>query len=74
MTARAEAGAESFTLKARSEEAEIELELESLKPAVAQGDRGLDAKGPEPGNASYYYSLPRLGRARVGTRRGFRRR
>lgn len=57
---RADAGAESFTLKARSEDAEIELELESLKSAVAQGDRGLDAKGPEPGNASYYYSLPRL--------------
>ena len=29
-------------------------------PPVAQGDRGLDAKGPEPGNASYYYSFPRL--------------
>ena len=66
---RAEAGAESFRLRARGEEAEIDLQLESLKPAVAQGDRGLDAKGPEPGNASYYYSLPRLavsGSVRVG--------
>jgi predicted secreted hydrolase len=24
------------------------------------GDRGVDAKGPEAGNASHYYSLPRL--------------
>ncbi len=66
---RADAGAESFRLRARGEDAEIDLELESLKPAVAQGDRGLDAKGPEPGNASYYYSLPRLavrGTVRVG--------
>ena len=66
---RAEAGAESFRLRARGEEAEIDLQLDSLKPAVAQGNRGLDAKGPEPGNASYYYSLPRLavsGSVRVG--------
>lgn len=37
---------------------------------IAQGDRGLDRKGPEPGNASYYYSMPRLrvnGTLRLGT-------
>jgi len=38
----------------------IELELAGLARIVAQGDRGLDAKGPEPGNASFYYSAPRL--------------
>jgi predicted secreted hydrolase len=27
---------------------------------VLQGDRGLDRKGEEPGNASYYYSLTRM--------------
>ncbi|MEJ2185144.1 MAG: lipocalin-like domain-containing protein, partial [Gemmatimonadota bacterium] len=27
---------------------------------VLQGDSGLSRKGPEPGNASYYYSLPRM--------------
>lgn len=66
---RADPGAESFRLRARGEDAAIDLQLESLKSAVAQGDRGLDAKGPEPGNASYYYSLPRLavsGSVRVG--------
>jgi predicted secreted hydrolase len=30
------------------------------KPLVLQGDGGLSPKGPEPGNASIYYSLPRL--------------
>jgi predicted secreted hydrolase len=28
---------------------------------IAQGDRGLSAKGPRPGEASYYYSRTRLG-------------
>jgi predicted secreted hydrolase len=35
------------------------------KPLVLQGDRGLSQKGPEPGNASYYYSATRL--ATTGT-------
>ena len=38
--------------------------LESAKPPVLQGERGLSRKGPEPGNASYYYSLTRHARAR----------
>ncbi len=38
----------------------IELELGGLARIVPQGDNGLDPKGPEPGNASYYLSAPRL--------------
>jgi predicted secreted hydrolase len=38
----------------------LELTLEPVKPVVLQGERGLSRKGPQPGNASYYYSLPRL--------------
>jgi predicted secreted hydrolase len=38
----------------------IDLRLDSSKPVVLQGERGLSPKGPEPGNASYYYSLTRL--------------
>jgi predicted secreted hydrolase len=38
----------------------IELELWALKRLVLQGNQGLDRKGPEPGNASHYYSYPRL--------------
>lgn len=38
----------------------IDLVVEALKPVVLQGDRGLSQKGPEQGNASYYYSLTRL--------------
>jgi predicted secreted hydrolase len=38
----------------------LDLRLRSLKPPVLQGDRGLSQKGPEVGNASYYYSLTRM--------------
>jgi predicted secreted hydrolase len=38
----------------------IDLTTREAKPPTLQGDRGLSAKSPEPGNASYYYSLTRL--------------
>ena len=47
----------------------IDLTLESGKAPVLHGRQGLSQKGPEPGNASYYYSLPRMparGTIRVG--------
>ena len=51
---------------------ELDLELRAGKPAVLQGDAGLSAKGPEPGNASWYYSytrLPASGQLQVDDRR-----
>lgn len=47
-------------LRAAAEGMAIDLRLEAGKPPVAQGERGLSRKGPEPGNASFYYSLTRL--------------
>lgn len=38
----------------------LDLVLTGTKPLVRQGDRGYSPKGPEPGNASHYYSYPRL--------------
>jgi predicted secreted hydrolase len=38
----------------------LSLLLTPVKPVVFQGDAGWSLKGPEPGNASYYYSLTRL--------------
>jgi predicted secreted hydrolase len=35
----------------------LDLTLSETRPPVLQGDRGLHQKGPEAGNASYYYSL-----------------
>jgi predicted secreted hydrolase len=47
-------------LNAKSDDFAIELLLTSPKGYVLQGDHGLSQKSPEPGNASYYYSYPRL--------------
>jgi predicted secreted hydrolase len=38
----------------------LDLRLLQLSPIILQGDRGLSQKSAEPGNASYYYSIPRL--------------
>jgi predicted secreted hydrolase len=56
----AAAEGDGFRLSAKAPEMGIDLVLGSVKPPVPQGDQGLDRKGPEPGNASYYYSLTRL--------------
>jgi predicted secreted hydrolase len=52
-------------LRAKSDEVAIDLQLESTRPLVLQGDQGFSPKGTESGNASYYYSFTRL--AAVGT-------
>ena len=51
-----------FPLRLRAAEGgvAIELTLDPGKAPVLQGDAGLSPKGPEPGNASYYYSLTRM--------------
>lgn len=38
----------------------LSLELSATKPPVLQGVEGLSQKSPEPGNASYYYSITRI--------------
>ena len=47
-------------LRAAEGEIAIDLTLESVKPIVAHGDRGLSAKSDAVGNASYYLSFTRL--------------
>jgi predicted secreted hydrolase len=47
-------------LRAAADDVAIDLLLEQGKPVVAQGEAGFSAKGPEPGNASLYYSLTRM--------------
>jgi predicted secreted hydrolase len=53
-------GALPMRLSAREGDVAIDLVLDSAKPPVLQGDAGLSRKGPEPGNASYYYSFTRM--------------
>jgi len=59
-------------LRAGDADSRIDLVAERGKPRVLQGDRGLSRKSAKPGNASYYYSYPRLpvhGVVRVGARK-----
>jgi len=57
-------------LRAVAGEVALDLILTDLKAPVLQGDRGYSRKGTEPGNASYYYSLPRIATAGVVTVNG----
>ncbi|WP_242467883.1 lipocalin-like domain-containing protein, partial [Halorhodospira neutriphila] len=58
-------GGDFDELRARlaAEGVAVDLRLELAKPLVLQGERGYSRKGAEPGNASYYYSAPRLAAA-----------
>ncbi|MCC5794747.1 MAG: carotenoid 1,2-hydratase [Chromatiales bacterium] len=49
----------------------LDLILEAGRPPLLHGEDGLSQKGPEPGNASYYYTLTRMpaaGSLSLGTR------
>jgi predicted secreted hydrolase len=47
-------------MRAAQDAIAIDLRLIDRKGATLQGDRGYSRKGPDPGNASYYYSQTRL--------------
>jgi predicted secreted hydrolase len=49
-----------MTLQAVEADVAVTITLDSAKPPVLHGDRGLSRKGPKPGNASLYYSLTRM--------------
>ena len=53
-------GGTTWTLAAAAEDFRLDLTLRADRPVVLQGDQGLSQKSNEPGNASYYYSVPRL--------------
>ena len=56
-------------LQAQTDEVALDLTLTQTLPPVLHGDGGLSPKGPEPGNASYYYSIVQqraAGRVTVG--------
>jgi len=49
-----------WRLRASDEQVSLDLLLSPAKPVVLHGDDGLSQKSAGPGNASYYYSIPRL--------------
>ncbi len=52
-----EKGAGVVQLHAQSDGVTLDLTLTESLPPILHGDGGLSPKGPEPGNASYYYSI-----------------
>ncbi len=49
-----------WRLDAQTDEFELSLDLVPTRPITLQGDQGFSQKGPEVGNASFYYSLTRM--------------
>jgi predicted secreted hydrolase len=64
-------GHDTFPVRLRAEAGDVAIDvlLQQGRPVALQGEAGLSRRGPEPGNASYYYSLTRMpttGTIRVG--------
>jgi len=62
---------EKIHLLAREGEMSLDLDEHPLKPLVLEGENGLSRKGDGAGEASYYYSYPRLatsGQLRIGSK------
>lgn len=49
-----------WAIDVKTNDFSLQLNLKPLKPVVLQGDKGLSQKGKGLGNASFYYSFPRL--------------
>lgn len=49
-----------YNARITAEDFALDLGFEATQPPLLQGDRGLSRKGPDPAQASYYYSLPQL--------------
>jgi predicted secreted hydrolase len=64
-------GPDRYHLRAGGEDMQLDLILDDRKGPILHGERGYSRKGPDPGNASYYYSQTRLetsGVVRLGGR------
>lgn len=61
LSAAGEAG--PWRLRAAQEGYGLDLELTPLRPPTLNGDAGLSVKAGVPGDATYYYSMPRLAAA-----------
>jgi predicted secreted hydrolase len=58
-----------WRVKAHDDDIALDLTLSLFKPPVLNGENGLSQKSASAGNASYYYSVPRIrtnGRLRAG--------
>lgn len=49
-----------YQIDIKSPQLNLQLTLETTQPVLPQGQGGYSRKGPQPANASYYYSEPQL--------------
>jgi predicted secreted hydrolase len=56
-----DSGSDVWRLRAAVANFGIDVELQALEPPILNGIDGLSQKSADPGNASYYYSITRLG-------------
>jgi predicted secreted hydrolase len=67
-----DSGSDAWQLHASDTDFGIDVELQALAPPVLNGIDGLSQKSADPGNASFYYSITRLGTEgtiRIGDRK-----
>jgi len=65
------AGGKTYRAAVRAKDFQLELDYEPTQPPLLHGLNGFSQKGPQPHEASYYYTLPRLrtsGRLSIGNR------
>jgi predicted secreted hydrolase len=61
-----------YAVKVQGRDFALDLTLVARQPLLLQGDAGYSRKGPRPGQASYYYSVPHLAVAGAVVRNGKR--
>lgn len=49
-----------YRARLRAQDFELALQFDARQPVLLQGEQGLSRKGPQPAQASYYYSEPQL--------------
>ena len=67
---RFEQAGEGFAAVIPAREFHLDLNFAPTQPPLLQGEKGYSRKGPRPGAASYYYTLPHLGVTGTLTRDG----
>ena len=51
---------DAYAVRVRARAFAIDLVLDAKAPPMLQGERGVSRKGPDPADASFYYSRPQL--------------
>ncbi|WOE75699.1 lipocalin-like domain-containing protein [Alterisphingorhabdus coralli] len=60
----------AFVSRVESKDFVLDLSFNPSQPVMLNGDRGYSRKGPQPSQASYYYSMPHLDVSGSVTRKG----